>query len=192
VYPRCVTPNRRNSDTPLPIAEEAGRRRHFQRAWRRSGLSHRATPPCPLSILCQTHPRSSSPPQSGSGKSRDLHLKPPVLNSRLTRHCIILNPLPFQGSTGLRSAGGGGGGPHRDGKDNPAEVNPPPGPSPVAMELARLESVAGGGGSEQAHSTDVESPPPQRVCVSIHTRDMPCSDLGRMDVLTDPAARRRG
>jgi hypothetical protein len=46
-----------------------------------------------------------------------------------------------------------------------------------------------GGCVENNHSTDAESPPPPpRVCTSIHTRGKLCSDLGRVRVLTDPAA----
>ena len=45
---------------------------------------------------------------------------------------------------------------------------------------------------ENKHSTHVESPPPPytpRVCMSIHPKGKSCSNLGRVRVLNDPAAR---
>ena len=45
------------------------------------------------------------------------------------------------------------------------------------------------GGFEDKHSTDVQSPSPHpRFCTSIQTQGKPCSDLGRVLGLNDPAA----
>jgi hypothetical protein len=53
------------------------------------------------------------------------------------------------------------------------------------LHAARAEP--GRGVHENKRSTDVEfTPPPPRLCMSIHPEGESCSDLGRLLVLNDP------
>jgi len=51
-----------------------------------------------------------------------------------------------------------------------------------------------GGGTENQHSADIESPPPPplHVCTSIQPEGQSSSDLGRVLALNDPPAREVG
>jgi hypothetical protein len=73
----------------------------------------------------------------------------------------------------------------------------------LAADLSKLGPVTAGGGIENQHSVDVESPPLTRICLSVLEKNRiprpvdpegePRSDLGwrpGVPVLSDPPARR--